>query len=117
MGMLLEYVGNVSRTLPHFVDLLETVFGRMERIGGPSRVYHIGESNQNGAIYTVGTNGSAIGFGWRSNQVVDTIYWWDKFDFGVPTYALDIPPNVNIEKILPYIKQAITTKRIGEIVI
>lgn len=112
---LKEYVGDMSRSLSAVVDSLESTFGRMFRVGGPDRVYDV--DGEYGAIYTVGTNGSAMGLAWKQNQIVDTLYWWDTFDFGNPDYAIDLPQGIDIERIIPAIQHAIKTKHLGEIVV
>ncbi len=96
------------------VDAMESVFGRMYRVGGPKRVYSIGDGTQNGAIFTVGEN-SAMAFGWDQDELVDTIYWWDDFYFQSPDYALDIPAGIDVERLVPTIKHAISTKQLGRI--
>ena len=112
---LYEYVGDMSRSLPAMVDSLESAFGPMYRIGGDGRVYTIG--GQFAAIYVVNKE-SAIGLAWTKNQMVESIYWWDEFDFSKePNYELDIPQGIDIERIVPQIKHSIQSKAMGEIAV
>lgn|ERR1019366_1932628 len=109
---LKEYIGDLSRSLPAVVDSLKSAFGPMYRVGGDGRVYTVG--NQFAAIYVVNQE-SAIGLAWRKDQMVETIYWWDEFDFEDPDYELDLPQGVDVERIVPLIKQSIVTKTMGAI--
>src|SRR4051812_22447707 len=107
MRRLHEFIGDMTRKLDSVVDLFQETFGAMERIGG-QKVYEIAGTDQQGAIYTVGTQGAAVAFGWRQGEMVETVYWWDHFDFGSPDYALDIPAGIDIQRIMPAVRQAIT---------
>lgn len=109
---LREYVGDLTRSLPAVVDSMKSIFGPMYRVGGDDRVYAIG--NQFAAIYVVHET-SAIGLAWKKDQMVDSIYWWDEFNFEDPDYELDLPQGVDVESILPQIQQSIQMKHVGEI--
>lgn len=111
---LMEYVGDMSRSLPAMVTSLEQIFGKMYQVGGKNRIYEISDG-KSGTIYTFGKGGSAIGLGWKNNKMVDTIYWWDRFDFGMSDYELSLPEGIDVEKILPQIKNSIQQKQLGEI--
>jgi hypothetical protein len=109
---LKEYVGDLSRSLPAVVDSMKSIFGPMYRVGGDDRVYSIG--NQFAAIYVVSET-SAIGLAWKKDQMIESIYWWDEFNFEDPDYELDLPQGVDVENILPQIHQSIQMKHVGAI--
>ena|SRR6185437_5882532 len=115
MRKLREYVGDMSRKLPEMVDSLESAFGPMHRIGGEGRVYQIGK--QNAAIYVV-HDISAIGLAWTRDQMIESIYWWDEFNFDKePDYEIDLPKGIDINGILPQIQKSIASKTMGEIAV
>jgi hypothetical protein len=91
---LVEFQGDSSRLPLSVANILQNKLGQLERVGGPKRVYELGEDHL-GVVYVLGNSTKAIGLAWsRSTGAigVDSIYVWEQFDISrEPDYVLDIP--------------------------
>lgn len=114
MRRLLEFMQDTA-TVETVMMSLSPLLGRMERVGGTSRVYDIDGENKKGAIF-VSRNGSAVGLGWVPGSSVSTVYFWNMLNLDAsPDYAIDIPPGADVSSMGPMIAQMIRTQTQGRV--
>lgn len=111
---LREFTEGDIRTLNYVRSQLETVLGKLNQIGGSGRVYEVDGTNQLAKLYEVGTSLAVLGLAYSNNKI-ETIYWWSRFNMGAPEYAIDIPSRGNFEEMLPTIAYMLHNKKIGKV--
>lgn len=111
---LREFMEGDIRTLNYVRSQLESALGKLNQIGGKDRVYKVSGTNQLAKLYEVGTSLAVIGLAYSNNKI-ETIYWWSRFNMDEPEYAIDIPSRGNFEEMLPTIAYMLHNKKIGKV--
>jgi hypothetical protein len=114
----MEFQGKSSRQLGPVVAALRTALGPLEQVGGPARIYEIGDGEQVGAVYVLAGSMKAIGVaGMRDTKElgITTIYVWSQY-YGLNSaeYAIDIPITGDFKDMVPLIASLIKNPRYGK---
>lgn len=109
--------GGAQRDVGYIKSALEHIFGELQQIGGPSRVYEIDETSQTGVVYNIKNTLHGIGLGYKDG-LVETIYWWDVLSlYRAPDYYIEIPNQGNFLEMLPDISEMIGDKIEGKVIV
>ena len=117
---LMEFQGPTSRALTVVAGDLQLKLGRLARIGGPGRIYEVGDDGDElGAVYTI--DGTMTGFGltWQKHlqaMGVSKVYVWHEFDVNrSPDFYLTLPTTGDIQNMISTIAKWILHPTVGAI--
>ncbi len=117
MSRLREYLGDMDKSLVAVTEMLKEHFGEMDRVGGERRIYEVEGEGKHGVIFVIRNTLAGIGLCWRQPDRIETIHYWNPTfnPLASPDYALDLPPEGDVSRMMPAIIQALEHQRMGQI--
>lgn len=94
------------------MDALNQHF-KLERVGGNSRVYNVGD--QLGVVYLVNNGPEAVGITWEHGfNGISALYVWTHFDIEThPDFVVDIPQDGNPHAMISQLVKFVKSPRLG----